>query len=283
MINRAEPARQEVANDAVSLFEHYLPEVWAIVGSNARYRKKVLEAYLHRYDLVVNTLRRNASFSAKATIFDLIWEASNNGEPTRTYLQFMNEKVGSFRSLLQSQHNSAFRQLCLDMVLKHSDTGSEYKNHFSEIAVGEMLSRHQFELVQIEYELTNRRKIDFAFKKESSTFLVEVYNIDFASDLIDSSRGLRDFLETRLEKKLNEKLAGADIAEHTQVALVPVLWGTTSALEPYQSALKEFDQYGIITPFMVFSQYRATDGRYQYMFQTAAEYLDNWRSFRVAK
>ncbi|MFZ5994040.1 MAG: hypothetical protein ACOYU4_03495 [Thermodesulfobacteriota bacterium] len=84
--------------------------------------------------------------------------------------------------------------------------------------------------------------------------MIEVYNIDFNAEKLQTSDDLKLFLDRRLIAKLQNKLEGIDnLNEGCQLA--PVLWGDIMSLANYIEAFDYFKQATIVAPFMMIARY----------------------------
>ena len=272
----------ETVPSALNLLRKYLPFVYSVIEISDRKVARIADAYEQRLTTVANVLEESGVFSARTTIYDLLWEALEGNVASITYLDFIDTTVKSILSLLGKRERDQIVKLVLKMIVSFNDYDSQYKNHFAELAViNKILSEPHFVLVQVEKRLPNGKSFDFAVKEGRVENFVEVYNIDFKIERIGSAEDLKKFLECRIVKKLNAKLAGL-LEPFPPFIIVPVLWGDILGIEPYSRALDYFKPYKIIGPFMMIAQYRSGTGDLVYDFGSVKNFLQRAKSIHTS-
>ena len=105
---------------------------------------------------------------------------------------------------------------------------------------------------------------------------VEVFNMDFDADKVESVDLFRKFLETRLSKKAEEKFGGLVPNEIWQ--LVPVLWGDMERRIKFSRAFNYFKQFKMLSPFMTIAQYRDGQGHLVFGLEPAQDYIARFKA-----
>lgn len=226
------------------------------------------------YVLECKAIEANGTFEAMTCIFDLLWSVSESTEGDKEFLSFIDQTVQQALAATEDSTRKQLEKLVIKMITSFGEERSEYKNHFAEIAViAKLLTRRRFRLECIEKQLPNGKRIDFEISKDNVRNLIEVFSIDFDREKLCGSEDLKQFLENRLVKKLNDKLDGI---EHLEVGcqLGPVLWGDIMSLVNFIDAFDYFKQVKIIAPFMMVAHYtNQVDGRIAYDFGAVEQFL----------
>jgi hypothetical protein len=261
----------------LDILKKYMPTVYKLFSERPRIKEVIAESYEKRLETIQKALAERGLFSARTTMFDLLRNAAEDNQIIIEYLGFIDRMVESLLSKVCATKRSQIVDLVLKMFLAFNDYDSQSKNHFAEIAtLSKLLSDSSIKLIQIEKKLTNGKSLDFAIEREEKEVLVEVYSIDFDLERIESVDGFSKLLHYRIEKKLEDKLAGLTDTEEvlSKFVLVPVLWGEIKSLGEYAKSLDSFKEYKIITPFMMVAQYKGSSGNIVFDFQTISFFLE---------
>lgn len=261
----------------LDILKRYMPTVYRLFSERPRMKEAVAESYEKRLQTIQKALAERGLFSARTTMFDLLRNAAEDNQIIIEYLAFIDRMVESLLSKVDATKRSQIVDLVLKMFLAFNDYDSQSKNHFAEIAtLSKLLSDSSIRLLQIEKKLTNGKSLDFAIEREEKEVLVEVYNIDFDLERIESVDGFSKLLHYRIEKKLEDKLAGLTDTEEvlSKFVLVPVLWGEIKSLGEYAQCLDSFKEYKVITPFLMVAQYKGLEGNIVFDFQPVSFFLE---------
>ena len=261
-------------HDSMQLMKLYAPTLFECANRSKGTVARISAKYEERWASMSKAIKANGFFETMTCIFDLLWKASENTEAAREFLSFIDQTV---RRALTSTTGTARKQLeklVITMIISFGEERSEYKNHFAEIAViSKLLTEGNLKLESIEKQLPNGNRMDFEISKDRVRNLIEVYNIDFDREKLHGSGDLKKFLESRLVKKINDKLKGI---ENLKVGcqFVPVLWGDIMSLVNFIDAFDYFKQIEIVAPFMMVAQYtHQIDGRIAYDFGSVEQFL----------
>jgi hypothetical protein len=258
----------------LDIVKQYLPCTYRLISTSEQARTSVHDYFAKRLSMVEEAINQNGVFSAKTTVHDLLFNALEGDAAAIAFLDFIDKTVEALRSRVPNQMIPSVRDLSLKLFTTFNASDSQYKNHFAEIAAANaILSEATFTLKTIERLLPNGKRFDFAFGRDGSEVLTEVYNIDFELEKIESADGFTDFLRSRLERKLRDKLIGIP-EPWPSFTMIPVLWGQNARLRPFAVALDAFHNAQVITPFMMFAQYRDTSGHLVFAFQPVLQFLD---------
>lgn len=265
-------------HDSLQLLHIYAPTLFECAAKNSTTATKVADKYQERLCSVARAIERQGAFEAMTCIFDLLWNAVEGKNLAREFLAFIDRITRIALDCTEGTAHSQVESLAVRMILSFGNERSEYKNHFAELAViAKLVEYREFELVSIEKPLANGRHMDLEVRKGDTVNLIEVYNIDFRIEKLNSSAELRHFLEARLLKKLQVKLDGVSL-ESLAYQIVPVLWGDIMALTNFVDAFEYFKQVKIVGPFMMVAQYRnQLDDRVEYDFQSVQDFLHRAR------
>ena len=261
-------------HDSMQLLKLYAPILFKCANRSKGTVARISAKYEQRWASMSKAIKANGAFEAMDCIFDLLWKASENTEAAREFLSFIDQTV---RQALASTTGSARKQLeklVVTMMISFGEERSEYKNHFAEIAViSKLVTQGNFKLESVEKQLPNGKRMDFEISKNGVRNLIEVYNIDFNREKLYGSDDLKKFLDNRLVKKLNDKLAGIENLE-VGCQFIPVLWGDIMSLVNFIDAFEHFKKVKIVTSFMMVAQYtHQVDGRIAYDFGSVEQFL----------
>jgi len=270
-----------VIKNPINLLRVYLPHIYKLISDSKKMISRVEKSYSSRLRSVIDSIEQSGVFSARTTVFDLMWEALEKNQESIIFLRFIDSTVRQLLSAINQQLKRQVAKLCYKMIVTFNQYDSQYKNHFAEIAViNKILTDTRFRLLQIEKEMANGKSFDFSISNKGEENLVEVYNIDFNIERLKTKEGFHLFIETRLTKKLNEKLVGLPVPYPPNIT-IPVLWGEIVRLEPFEPVLDAFTPHGIVGPFMMFAQYKAVDGLIKYDFSTVKAFLEIVKKIRA--
>ena len=270
----------------LDILKRYMPTIYILFSERPKFKEAIAKSYELRLQTIQKALAERGLFSARTTMFDLLRNAAEDNQIIVEYLAFIDRTVEGLLLKVDATKRSQIVDLVLKMFLSFNEYDSQSKNHFAEIAsLAKLLSDSSIRLLQIERKLTNGKSLDFAVEKEGKEVLVEVFNIDFNLEKIESVDGFSKLLHHRIEKKLEDKLEGLTDTEEilSKFVLVPVLWGEIKSLGEYAKSLDSLNEYKIITPFMMVAQYKGLSGNIVFDFQTVSFFLDQVRKMRRGK
>lgn len=270
-------------NDALKLLSIYTPTLFDCATRNITTAERVRSKYRERWRSLASAIERDGRFSAMASIFDLLWDASENKVGSKEYLTFIDTITRKALSQAQGHAKRQIEKLIITMITSFGKERSEYKNHFAEIAVISRLQEDStFTLLCVEKKLPNGNCMDFEVSKDGRTSLIEVYNIDFIIEKLHSPEDFRTFLDNRIVKKLTDKLEGL-VEIDVPCILIPVLWGDIVGLQAYSSVLSMFKPGKVVGPFMMIAQSINTrTGQIGYRFGSVESFLEKQRIGKTA-
>lgn len=242
-------------HESLELLRSFVPTLFNCATRSKHDVESVRNKYRERRRALKASLSTRGEFGAMTCVFDLLWKAAEGDGYALAFLDFIQRVTTEAINCAGQAVRPSVEKLVVTMMTSFGEERSEYKNHLAELAVLARLAKESsFSLVGVERLLPNGRTIDFEVLLKGETNLVEVYNIDFVADKIQSSDDLRSFLENRLVRKLNAKLAGVEKVPGV-VSLVPVLWGDVHSLSAYRGALDYIESTRIIASVMMVAQY----------------------------
>jgi hypothetical protein len=243
-------------HDALALLGLYLPSIYGVIIGKRKSLRTVIKKYNDRWCAVEKSVNEHGYFSAQTCIFDLLWLASEHDSNAQPFLKYIDETAKAVLKILKGDRYKEFETLLTKMITNFGERNSEYNTHFAEIAVlNKLIKDKEFTVKKIEKELDNKSKIDFEFEKDGISHLVEVYNIDFDINKISNNNEFIDFIEKRLEIKINKKLNKLEIFPD-KFKILPVLWGDIIGLDKFRDAISCFKRFNFILPFMAFVQFK---------------------------
>lgn len=260
-------------NEPIELFRHYLPTIHDALSTSVKMLAEISAKYYERKNNIDSAIKAKGEFTSEKVIYDLWWEANEGNQSSITFLSFIDNTA---KRVIEKVDDSLRRQiitLCHKIIINFNDSQSQYTNFFAELTViDKLLSDEGIKLLQIEKIMPNGKRFDFEIRKNSKETLIEVYNINFIYDRIESSEKFKTFLETRITNKLNSKLQELP-GTFPSFLLVPVLWGNIRGLDQFADAFIFFRDFEFISKFMMVAEYKDADGRYLYDFGTVETFL----------
>lgn len=253
-------------HDSFLLLERYLPNIFLLVNEVVKYRENVIRSYEKKYSQLKEEIESKGEYVGQTTIFDLLWDASEGVPGKKEFLFFIDNVVNNIISNIDRPVINQVRKMCYRMITNFSEDRSEYTRSLSELCVLEKIIRNKLSLVQVEKKLSNGRTFDFHFRSENKDTYVEVYNIDFNAEKIESDDSFKNFIQNRLEKKISNKIRGI-IKDKYNFIFIPVLWGEIGKLAKYKYVFESFKEYKFLSPFMMISEYVLPNNEYFYTFE----------------
>jgi hypothetical protein len=261
--------------DALQLLSIYAPTLFDCATRNLDTVERIRCKYRERWRAMAESIQAKGSYLSMATIFDLLWDASEKREGSAEYLQFIDSQTRRALRAAKGHARNQLERLVVSMITTFGSERSEYKNHLSELLViSKLLRDGVYTLACVEKKLPNGKCMDFEVVKDGKYSLIEVYNIDFLVEKVQTAGDFRKFLERRLVEKLESKLSGlSDV--HEPCILIPVLWGDLESLKKYSAVFDEFKAGQVIGPFMAIVQRRnAVSGAIGYRFASIQSFLE---------
>ena len=260
-------------DEPIELLRHYLPTIYDVLSPLKKMISDISTRYYKRKMNVEAAIKKSGEFTSEKVIYDLWWDANEGDQSSMSFLTFINKTA---KGVLEKVENNVKRQivkLCHTMIINFNDSQSQYTNYIAELAViNKLLSDEGIELLQVEKIMPNGKRFDFEVKKDGKETLVEVFNINFNYERIESSDKFKDFLETRITDKLNSKLNELP-GTLPPFLLVPVLWGNIRGLDQFADAFLFFKDFNFISKFMMIAEYKNLEGGYLYDFGTVEDFL----------
>lgn len=266
--------------EPIELLRHYLPTIYDVLSPSAKMISDISGKYYERIKNIDAAIKTKGEFTSEKVIYDLWWDANDGDQASLTFLAFIDNTA---KSVLEKVDITLRRQiitLCHKMIINFNDSQSQYTNFFAELAViNKLLSDEGIKLLQVEKIMPNGKRFDFEIRKDGKETLVEVYNINFNYERIESSEKFKKFLETRITDKLNLKLQGLP-GPLPSFLLVPVLWGNILGFDQFADAFIFFKDSNFISQFMMVAEYKNLAGEYLYDFGTVEHFLKRARKIK---
>ena len=265
-------------NEPIDLLQHHLPSIYDALSSSNKLLSDISNKYYERYKKVESDIKEKGEFVSDKTMFDFWWNANEGDQASLAFLKFINDTSTEILQKVKGDPRKQIINLCHKMIINFNDTQSQFQSYVAELAViGRLLKDEGLTLVQVEKKLPNGKRFDFEVEKDGNKTLVEVFNINFDFDRIESTERFQKLLEHRLTQKLNSKLNGLT-GTYPPFLFVPVLWGNILELERFADAFtyfKEFNQ--MIYRFTMIAEFKNPDGEYLFMFADVDDFLEKAR------
>ena len=270
-------------HDSAILLQQFLPNIYALINEVSKYDSNINASYERRYNYLKEEITQKGVYRQQTTIFDLLWDASDNIPKKKVFLTFIDDIVYKILSNIEKSKRSQVRKVCYQMITSFNKKESQYSRHLAELCVLEkIVTDPRFTLDQIEKKLPNGKKIDFVFRADSNSYYVEVYNIDFDIHRVESAELFQEFLIKRLEIKINSKVQSIPIEEY-QFILVTVLSGEIKKIYEYSNVFTFFKEFRFLSPFMMISEYISVDDNCVYTFEPVISFLKRNQEIEAIK
>ena len=258
-----------IINNLLAMLSKYLPHIYSLYNSNnkkiihlATLGKKTLEKRDNKY-------KAEGPFSAETTIWELLtFVEFDKNYNILNWLNTIDKMILELCQKLDYSHIRQIRKICDSMLSCNSEKKSEYRRHLSEIAtIWKLTNQEGIDLKQVEEKLPNGKSIDFSLLENGKTSLIEIYNIDFMIERLNSNKNVHDFLYKRIYDKMCAKSANLDEEYKGTIYLVVVLWGEFVNLMEYEIAInKILDDFPYVF-LMTFVKYIDRSGYTSYEFE----------------
>ncbi|OQZ03921.1 MAG: hypothetical protein B6D34_04800 [Candidatus Brocadia sp. UTAMX1] len=266
-------------NEPINLLQYYLPSIYdALILSN-KLLSDISNKYYERFKKIESDIKEKGEFNPEWTMFDFWWDANEGDRASRAFLEFINNTASEILQKVEGDPRKQIINLCHKMIINFNNSQSQFQSYVAELAViNKLIKNGRLALVQVEKILPNGKRFDFEVENDGNKTLVEVFNIKFDFNLIESTEKFQKLLEHRLTKKLNSKLNGLT-GTYPPFLLIPVLWGNILELERFADAFsyfKEFNQF--IYRFTMIAEFKNHAGEYLFMFDNVDDYLERARN-----
>jgi hypothetical protein len=187
------------------------------------------------YKLTIQKHKLMGNIKTIFTIADLLPHCNESEKRYLLMRKFLLDLFGELDSKLNKKEKELVRKT-LFSVLTNFD--NKYLNFVGEIAVLNLLLKNNYKLVGVEVKIPNAKPIDFKLHKPDSNrhFNIEVVNIHYDTNKLESEEKIEEFLIKRINQKLESKIQNIKIPAH--FFLVPVLWGDIEGLRKIQAIFK---------------------------------------------
>jgi len=265
-------------NEPIDILKHYLPSIYDALSSSSKLLSDISNKYFERYKKIESDIKEKGEFVSEKTMFDFWWNANEGDKASLAFLKFINDTATEVLQKVEGDPRKQIINLCHKMITNFNDTQSQFPNYVAELAViSKLLKDEELALVQLEKKLPNGKSFDFEVEKNGNRTLVEVFNINFDFNRIESTDKFKQLLEHRLTQKLNSKLNGLT-ETYPPFLLVPVLWGNILELERFADAFSYFKEFNqMIYRFTMIAEFKNPDGEYLFMFAHVDEFLEKAR------
>lgn len=265
-------------DEPLDLLQHYLPTIYDALSSSNKLIPDISNKYYDRFKKVESDIKEKGEFISEKTMFDFWWNANEGDQASLAFLEFINNTVTEILHKVDGNPRKQIVNLCHKMIINFNDTQSQFQSCVAELAViSKLLKDKGLTLVQVEKKLLNGKSFDFEVEKDGNKTLVEVFNINFDYDRIESTEKFQTLLEHRLTQKLNLKLNGLT-GTYPPFLLVPVLWGNILELERFADAFSYFKEFNkLIYRFTMIAEFKNHAGEYLFMFAHVDEFLERAR------
>jgi len=265
-------------NEPIDLLQHYLPSIYDALSSSNKLLSDISSKYYERYKKVESDIKEKGEFISEKTMFDFWWNANEGDQASLAFLKFINNTATEILQKVKGDPRKQIINLCHKMIINFNDNQSQFQSFVAELAViSKLLKDDGLTLIQVEKKLPNGKRFDFEVEKDGNKTLVEVFNINFDFDRMESTEKFQKLLEHRLTKKLNSKLNGLT-GTYPPFLLAPVLWGNILELERFAGAFSYFKEFNqMIYRFTMIAEFKNPDGEYLFMFAHVDEFLERAR------
>ncbi len=268
-------------DEPIDLLQHYLSTIYDALTPSNKMISDISNKYYERFKKVESDINKKGEFISEKTIFDFWWNANEGDKASLAFLEFINNTVTEILQKVDGDPRKQIISLCHKMIINFNDNQSQFQSYVAELAViSKLLKDEGLRLTQVEKKLPNGKRFDFEVEKDGNKTLVEVFNINFNYDRIESSEKFQKLLEHRLAKKLKSKLQGLT-GTYPPFLLVPVLWGNIIELEPFADAFTFFKDFNhFIYQFTMVAEYKNHEGEYLFNFGNVEDFLERVRTIK---
>jgi hypothetical protein len=219
-------------NSTIVNISFYLPSIMQIIPLSDPDWKRIDDLFLQKHGKRLQNAI-NGVVLIEASLFDIIIEVKKGNIQAIRLLDFFNKLTTEILLYVDVTGLRKIRKNLKDLLLNFD---SKYLNFVGELAVlNNLMKSRSYNLIDVEASLPDSKKtIDFkiASKSGESPILVEVVNIHLDETRTDKD-GIETFLTHRLSKKKESKSTSISFF------LIPVIWGSASALKTYSDYFKE--------------------------------------------
>lgn len=263
----------KIQHDSLLLLDEYLPTIYSLIKDVSKYNKNIIQLYDKKYGQIKKDIELKGEYIGQTTIFDLLWEASEQIPRKKEFLSFIDSLVSKITLKIDDLKINQVRKICYRMISNFSKDQSQYTRCLAELCVLEkIVSSKKFTLIQIEKKFENGKSFDFHFRSHNQETYVEVYTIDFEIEKLESEEDFQNFLTHRIEAKINSKLNGLRI-DKIDFNFVSVLSGNIKELTKFKNVFESFREYRFLSPFMMISECISPNNECIYTFESVTTFL----------
>jgi hypothetical protein len=244
-------------HDSIALIKHYIPSLFEIFSPGRSQEKNIQQAYENRLSHIQQSIAEGLIYEAKEALFDLFWDANDGDDDASLKLEFIERTIASLNQRVPTNLKNGIGKICYKMIIDMPEDESKYVTYLSELAtLNTFLLDDRITLLSYESKLTNGRPIDFQLQLDGEQCLIEVLTILIDHSKIESAENFANFLQGRLEQKINYKFD--QLNNLPRFIVVPVIWCTDGGnfLEYVDIVRRIREEYGFVSYFMIYGKYQ---------------------------
>jgi len=260
------------------------PFLTKLIGPDFKNWQSINHRYKQRIEHINRELTLQPSITIETTIYDLIVMANEGDLIASKYLKYINHLFQTIHKKIPTYLEKKFIKSIEPLLLNFDERSSKYQNVIGEYsALLKILSLDEinYDLINIEYPLTNGKFADFNIKETTSgnNLLIEIYNIHVKERMIKSEEELETFLIGRIQSKVNDKLKGLDNnLIKSKFVVLPILWCNLGEMKLYETFFEKFGDRNRGINCFAFGQTRDEDGEINFIFDSMKNLLKDLKT-----
>ena len=263
--------------DIKPYINHYIPNYLDVYKPSKRQMLIIEKKYNERYEHIKEEIEKHSIFENETTIFDLLWKAYEQDEGSIAFLKFIDNLCKSLKNKLDETSVHKLKMTFFEIINNFDRKHSKYLCAIGELAcLNKLLGDKNIKFLSKEEKLPNNKSFDFLLSINGNEVLVEILNIFYNKEKINTDEELGKFLDYRFVKKLEDKFKDIDIEKKYDFTLIPVLWGDLTDFEKHSKFIEEFKPpNNIVSPIMTVYPYRNRNTEeLKYVFLGVKEFVE---------
>lgn len=228
-VSYLEKELEEITSEYWVLLARWCPLTSMILAPTTKEKRRLAEIFIQHMHYLTTTDEQEI----ETNFIDQLLMAENFEIDSILLLKFLEKQI----KIISECAGSTASQIkkCVFSMLTATGAGSRYRHFLSEIAVAAItLQASNGKLLEVESSLKSGKTADFKFEIDGKASYLEVFNIDFKIERLDTDQGLVDFISQRVK---NKQLAKKISIETEDVTIFPVIWGDVEKVTGFSKAL----------------------------------------------
>lgn len=251
-----------------NILSTYCPNIVLIIGDKHKYWQDVNSKYLERLSFIKNEVKEHQSVTIRRSIIDNIIESRKQKEP-KEFLSDIDTKVKFINSKIENNKNlvDKLKRILQELIIPEKEESKSYDRVAEIYSIHYLLNLEVFQIVDMEYQLSNGKCIDCLIKEKSTGahLLLDFVSIYADSSKIESDEKLVKLLAHRISRKYMKKTENLDSLPYN-FRIFPIVWTEQHIINKYYDVFCNTSTEFSEEIFSLIGIQNITEDKYYYKF-----------------